>query len=590
MKALSKVFFPGLSIVKKMVIGYFILVFVPVTGFGLYYYNQLYESMIEDYASGKQQIIEQAYSNLRMDLLQLESNYVLFQYNPNVIQYLSGLYESEWEYVYYFRKDISPLLSFALYGNSNIKDIRIYKDNEQVFRVPDQIVTREELPDRVRDEIGMLTPGEGKWAYNQANSREWSMVFYQNLYAERFTRLVGVLAVQVDQSLENRFIETLSNEGRAEVYVFPRDLNTTELDPELLRRVQEDSPGYFYMESEGQIVNHLYISQLGVKIAVVSQAEDVFVNMAEKRTYLYMAITGLLLLLSGMYYMLASSITKRLLRLARHMRNVGENNFIIIDQRQDQDEIGYLTNTYNTMLLRIDDLVNKIQRSELLRKEAAYKVLQAQVKPHFLYNTLETIRMLAEVNDDHDVADVAFSFGQLMRYSLSNNDDEVRLSNEINNIDHFLRIHKSRLGRRLEYHLDVAADADHIACPRFILQPLVENCIVHGLSTTRKYCEIQIRIREDEHYVYIEISDNGTGMTDERLRTVRQVLNRVVAIEAFSTNEGGHGLYNVSERIKAFYGGDSRLELDSQEGFGTTFTLILSKKGMFADVEAIGSR
>ncbi len=578
MRALSKLFFSGLSIVKKMVIGYFVLVFVPVIGFGLYYYNQLYESMIEDYASGKQQIIEQAYSNLRMDLLQLESNYVLFQYNPIVIQYLSGLYESELEYVYNFRKDISPLLSFALYGNSNIKDIRIYKDDERVFRVPDQIVERGDLPAHVRGEIEALTPGEGQWSYNQSSSQEWSMVFYQNLYTDRFTRQVGVLAIQVDQSLENRFIQTLSNEGRAEVYVFPRDMHKAELDPELLRRVQEDNPGYFYLENEGQIVNHLFISELGVKIAVVSHAEDVFVNLNEKRTYLYMAITGLLLLLSGLYYMLASSITKRLLRLARHMRHVGENNFITIDQRQDQDEIGYLTNTYNTMLLRIDDLVNKIQRSELLRKEAAYKVLQAQVKPHFLYNTLETIRMLAEVNDDHDVADVAFSFGQLMRYSLSNDDDEVKLSDEMDYIDHFLKIHKSRLGRRLEYRYDIAADTARIACPRFILQPLVENCIVHGLSTTRRFCEIRITIREDEQYVYIGISDNGTGMTEERLRTVRQVLNRVVDIEALSTSEGGHGLFNVSERVKAFYGDDSRLEVASQEGQGTTFNLILSKK------------
>src|SRR5690606_2693653 len=195
MKALSKfeAFFSGFSIVKKMIVGYFILIFVPVMGFGIYYYNQLYTSMIEDYAAGKQQILEQAYANLRMDLLQLESNYVLFQHNPSVIQYLSGTFDLEWEYVYYFRKDISPLLTFALYGNSNIKDIRIYKDSEQVFRVPDQIVPRDELPDPIRGEIGKLTPGEGKWSYNPSESQGWSMVFYQNLYAERFTKRVGVL-------------------------------------------------------------------------------------------------------------------------------------------------------------------------------------------------------------------------------------------------------------------------------------------------------------------------------------------------------------------------------------------------------------
>ena len=100
-----------------MVLGYFILIFIPVIAFGLYYYNELYTSMIEEYASGKQQIIEQAYANLRIDLLQLESNYGLFQYNSNVIDYLNGVHQSDWEYVYAFQKHIHPLLSYALYGN-----------------------------------------------------------------------------------------------------------------------------------------------------------------------------------------------------------------------------------------------------------------------------------------------------------------------------------------------------------------------------------------------------------------------------------------------------------------------------------------
>ncbi|MCI3922894.1 histidine kinase [Paenibacillus sp. TRM 82003] len=572
-----------------MVIGYFIIVFIPVSGFGLYYYNQLYESMIEEYASGKQQIIEQAYANLRMDLLQLESHYVLFQYNTNVIQYLNGAYDSDWEYVYHFRKEISPLLAFALYGNSNIKDIRIYKDNERVFTVPNQVIHREALPRPLRGEIEGLAPGNGRWFYNRANTDEWSLVYYQNLYAERFTKLVGVLAVQVDQRLEDRFIETLSNERRSEVYVFPRDSHTTTLDSGLVDRIRNEPSGYFFLENKGQIVNHLRIDQLGVKIAVVSQAEDVFVKMGEKKTFLFIAIVGLLLLLSGMYYMLASSITKRLLRLARHMRNVGENNFRIIEHRQDQDEIGYLTYSYNSMLQRMDDLVNKIQRSELLRKEAAYKVLQAQVKPHFLYNTLETIRMLAEVNDDDDVADVAFSFGQLMRYSLSNYDDEVKLGDEMKNIDHFINIHKRRLGKRLDFEYEVIPETLLHRCPRFILQPLVENCIVHGLAT-RKTCKIKIVIRETEDHVYIEVSDDGVGIPEQRLHKVKQMLSHAIDIGDFSTNEGGHGLYNVSERLKAFYGGESRLELESKEGFGTTFKLFLDKKRMLTHVEASDSR
>jgi len=589
-ESLFKAKFTGIGIVKKMVIGYFIIVFVPVIGFGFYYYNQLYESLIEEYASGKQQILEQAYSNLRMDLLQIESNYVLFQYNPIVIRYLNGLYESEWEYVYAYQKDISPLLSFALYGNSNMKKIRIYRENEAVFTVPEQIFRMEALPDAVREEIRALKPGRGKWFYNRSNANVWSLIYYQNLYAERFSKIVGVLAIEVDQRLERRFVETLSNERRSEVYVFPQDMRATPLDPEIANRIRSESAGFFFLDRKRQIVNHLDVEPLAVKVAVVSQAEDVFDKVAERRTFLLLTITALLLLLSGIYYALTSSVAKRLLRLARHMRNVGEDNFRIMDHQHDQDEIGYVTYSYNMMLQRIDDLVNKIQRSELLRKEAAYKVLQAQVKPHFLYNTLETIRMLAEVNDDHDVAEIAFSFGQLMRYSLSVNDVEVKLSNEIKNIDHYLNIHKMRLRKRLDIRFDIHVDAERIPCPRFILQPLVENCIVHGLTATRKSCRVLVKLHEDERYVYIEISDDGAGIPPERLQLIQQVLRNAVEIGEFSTDEGGHGLYNVSERIKAFYGDDSRLEVESELGFGTTFKLFLSKKGRFPHAEASGSR
>ncbi|REJ15958.1 MAG: sensor histidine kinase, partial [Paenibacillaceae bacterium] len=268
-----------------------------------------------------------------------------------------------------------------------------------------------------------------------------------------------------------------------------------------------------------------------------------------------------------------------------HMRQVGENNFKTLDHRDDQDEIGYLTYTYNSMLQRIDELVNKVQRSELLRKESAYKALQAQVKPHFLYNTLETIRMLAEANDDREVAELAYSFGQFMRYSLSSDHEQFRLSDEVRNIENYMKIQKTRLGSRLTYSISVEADIRQIPCPQFILQPLVENCIVHGLSTIRRKGAIAIRITDDHNRVRVEISDNGAGMPEQRLEEIRRLLNNRLDIKEFSTQDSGLGIYNVSERIKTYYGEDSRLEVDSKPGEGTDFRLYLNKKGMNGHVE-----
>ncbi len=575
-----------------MVLGYFILIFIPVIAFGLYYYNELYTSMLEEYASGKQQIIEQAYANLRIDLLQLESNYGLFQYNSNVIDYLSGVHQSDWEYVYAFQKHIHPLLSYALYGNSNIKHIRIYKDIEHVFTAPEYIIDRARLPEELQAELEQLLPGRGKWFHQLSASNEWFFTYYQNMYADRFSKQVGVLAVEADDRLIHKFVETLSNEGRSEVYLFTEGFSShsSDIREDLKQKIQEAESDYFFLDNQTLLVNHLMIEELGVRAAVVSQVDDIFATMNEKKRLFIMTMTGLLLILSGIYYLLTISVMKRLSRLARHMRQVGENNFKTLDHRDDQDEIGYLTYTYNSMLQRIDELVNKVQRSELLRKEVAYKILQAQVKPHFLYNTLETIRMLAETNEDHEVADIAYSFGQLMRYSLSNDHEQFTLRDEVKNIDHYMKIQKIRLGRRLAYEFIVETDVEQIPCPQFILQPLVENCIVHGLAVARKTCRILIHIYEDEHYVFIQISDDGVGIPQERLERIRQVLNNQLDIRDFSTYDGGHGLYNVSERIKSFYGEDSRMEIASQPNAGTVFKLYLNRKGMFKHAEAVGSR
>lgn len=581
--------FSKMSIVKKLTVGYFIIIFIPVICFGFYNYNQMYDTMITDYAYGRQQIIEQSYSTLKMDLLQMESKYELFQYNNNVIKYLEGQFQTDLDYAYFYLMQIKPLLSYALYGNPHIQDVRLFTENESVFKVLEKIMDWNTIPDEHKKDLVDLLPGKGVWIYDLTDSYEWSIVYYQNLYAQYFTKKVGVLEIQVNDQLLENFLNTLSNEGRSEVHLLPKNMNGhSSLDDELLQRIADQATGFFFLDNKRLIVNHLFIDELDVIVAVISHAEDVFTNKTERQTVLILTIAGLLVILSMIYYMIASSITKRILRLARHMRNVGEDNFRMIHDRQDQDEIGYLTSTYNLMLQRIDELVNKVQRSELLRKEAAYKVLQAQVKPHFLYNTLETIRMLAEQNEDYEVAEITFSFGQLMRYSQLNRNEDVTLSDEIKYINHYMKIHKMRLGPRLDYTFDIKLNTKRIPCPQFILQPLVENCIVHGLSLNKPF-QINIKIFEDEHYVYVEISDNGVGIPYERLQLVRKILDNSMPIRQFSTGEGGQGLYNVSERIKAFYGEDSQMFVESEEGVGTTFKLNLNKKGMFKHVEAVSS-
>lgn len=251
------------------------------------------------------------------------------------------------------------------------------------------------------------------------------------------------------------------------------------------------------------------------------------------------------------------------------------------DRLDVQDEIGFLTATYNSMVSRMDELINNVHRAELRNKEAAYKVLQAQIKPHFLYNTLETIRMVAISNNDQEAAKLAFWFGKLMRYSLSSNQDQTLLSMEFEIAVFYLNIHKMRLQDRLTYSIDLKADADRIACPRFILQPILENVIVHSVSSTLRPIHIDIQAIETSDDIRITVTDNGNGIPPDRLRAIQA---RLVSTpdDAEDRTGGGVGLVNVNERIKSFFGDRSRIDIASEDGKGTTLCMIMTKREVSA--------
>ena len=202
-------------------------------------------------------------------------------------------------------------------------------------------------------------------------------------------------------------------------------------------------------------------------------------------------------------------------------------------------------------------------------------MLQAQIQPHFLYNTLETMRMLARASGDSTVADMAYSLGDLLRYSLSKQ-DETTLQDELNNVKAYLSIHQIRMSD-LYYEIVPEEGLMTLKCPRFILQPLVENSIIHGVSKRRGAKRIDIRFAIEQDYAIIEVSDNGSGISEEKLSILRQVLAGE-AVGGMQTQGTGIGLINVAERVKAYFGGQSGVMFNSAPGEGTVCSLRLYLK------------
>ncbi|MEC2344955.1 histidine kinase [Paenibacillus barengoltzii] len=573
-----------MSIMRKMIFGYVILIFIPVIVFGYLYYSQIYNNLTKQFVESRQKILEQAYANLKTDFTRIQSVQRMLQYNPYVTDYLDGIYQTDAENVYVFLRYIRPLYTQLFFAHPEIKSIEIYNMKDDVFPIPDHFLDRSQLDPQREEIVRDLKAGSGIWVFADSNTSE--LIYYQYLYNTQYTERIGLLEMRVSSRLIADFYKGAGVEGNWAAVLLPKEgeprianIGGINFNEKTLRQLQaEESP---FSIDRKTIINQLEIDELGVRLFVIGEVHSVFQSIKQREQVMVMIIVLLLLVLSVTYYMLATNITKRILRLARHMRNLDDENLkqrmIKHDRLNSNDEIGFLTETYNTMLQRMDELINNVHRAELRNKEAAYKVLQAQIKPHFLYNTLETIRMIAESNNDKEVADISFWFGRLMRYSLTSEQDVTVLEKEIEMVTFYLNIHQMRLQSRLTYEIDVAVNADSIVCPRFILQPLIENSVIHGASAIIRPVHIRLHASEDEREIRIVLQDNGNGISAEKLAVIQSRLSgHHVATEAQS--EGGVGLMNVNERIKSFFGGDSRIEISSEPGKGTSLWIFITKR------------
>ncbi|KQX68991.1 MULTISPECIES: sensor histidine kinase [unclassified Paenibacillus] len=580
--------FQNLSIVKKMAIGYIVIIFIPIISFGLFLYNQNYNSFLEEYAQGRQKIVNQVLNNLNVSTVQIESAYQLFQNNSNTIAYLSGNYRTDFDQVSNFLTYIRPLFSYILSSNRLIDGMTIYMEqqNGMVFR-PEMARMDESKLD---ESIKKLPLGIGKWiTINNGSNPDINLHFVHKIGNRNFEQDIGLLDIKVTSKLIKPLLESLNLNNRSNLYVLDQDHQVISLvkkiplsqdsEQALFADVLQSNAKYSYQQVNGNkmLIESFYAEGLKLQFVMIEQVDDVFIGIKKNKYVLVLTVSILLLLLSGIYYLIASSITKRILKLSKHMRRVDENHFPLYHGEINKDEVGHLTSAYNAMIRRMDELVNTVHRSEMLRKESAYLMMQAQIKPHFLYNTLESIRMIAEANDDPEAAEMSYTLGKLFRYSLSGTKSETSLREEVENVKDYIKIQQIRLADRLQVSFDIDADIDNFNCPHYMLQPIIENSIVHGIANVRKQGLLSIRIWEDSTCMFIAVEDSGAGIEEERLVLIQGVLTGKMDVQHLQTDGGGLGIFNVNERVKMFFGEGSGIQLESKLNVGTTCILKLAK-------------
>ena len=272
---------------------------------------------------------------------------------------------------------------------------------------------------------------------------------------------------------------------------------------------------------------------------------------------------------------ISKSITESIRVLLHRMSSFTlDFNYKVIVPKS-RDEVGMLTLKFNTMAEKINDLFHTVYHEKLLKQQAEYrtlqfeyKALQAQMNPHFLYNTLESIYSLAKIKGEEEIGEMIYLLGKLLRESLGRKGDEITLGEEIEFVRNYLSIHEIIYGDRIA--VEYATDERLAGCrvPKFILQPLIENAIVHGIEEKPGKALIRISSREEEGRLLLEVADNGVGMEAEK---VERLLNpeRDGAPPEGNKKHTNVGVISVHKRIRILYGDGSGLEIRSRPGEGT---------------------
>ena len=293
--------------------------------------------------------------------------------------------------------------------------------------------------------------------------------------------------------------------------------------------------------------------------------ENIFKGISMMNTLLIVSFVIIFFTTTFIGINFAKQITKPIIILSKKMNNIQNGDFNIkdIDKIPNEycDEVGQLNNDFLVMADKIDTLIKENYLKQILIKETQLKALQDQINPHFLYNTLNSINWEAKINKQDKISTMVNSLGNLLRNSINNKNDIIKLYEEIDLVKDYIAIQKIRYEDRLEFKVNVDDDIKECNILKLIIQPIVENSIKYGLENLIGVCEVEIKAFKENNTLQIEVIDNGIGVSDEFIEKFKRG-----EIESKGT---GIGLRNIEERIKLFFGEEYGLEINRRSDRGT---------------------
>lgn len=285
------------------------------------------------------------------------------------------------------------------------------------------------------------------------------------------------------------------------------------------------------------------------------------------KTYLWIAALALIFALL-FSVQLSASVAEPIRKLTQTMQCVEDGDLHVRCHVSSRTELGQLSDSFNHMIAKTAELMDERLRIEEQKRKSEWKALQAQIQPHFLYNTLDSIIWMSHAGRNEEVVEMTSALAQLLRSSIGDGSDTNTLEKELAHVRSYLTIQKMRYNEKLQYAIDMDPQTGGCLLPKLVLQPLVENAIYHGIKLKQGGGTVRIESLLEEDRLLITVEDDGVGMTQEQLETVLEK-------KEADGESSKLGVYNVNERLQLFFGPDAAMKYYSTPGRRTMVMLVL---------------
>lgn len=576
--------------VREQLMGIYILVLlIPILIIGVYLTRLLcdmvMEKSINEAAVNIERVRERLNEKIRIATVVAENLYV----DEKLKDILSTQYQSPQSTINSYN-DFQEIPTY-LKHYVELSSIRIYTTNTTLLNNSNFIQATPEIQSTTWYQEAIQRGSQMEWFYKYDEYKKQYYISLIRCLKDRENNILGVLTISLDT---NQIGAIIKDEPYDTMIVFNGDIVTTSGDSTILARevnhirtlkVEEEKNFKLKTEStegEGYVIFTSYkpmkATHSEIEICMYMAVKSV---TGETRKIITKSLSIILvstLLASILIISFIKKFSGRIFLVKREMAKVVEGNFDIMPSISGNDEIGELYEDIYQTVESVQALVkeiyeSKVQKEELKRrqKEMQFEMLASQINPHFLYNTLETIRMKALCSGEVELAQVVKMLSKLLRRNLEVSERSVTIASEIEMMKAYLAIQKFRFGERITYEIECETGVEKYQILPLLLQPIIENAFIHGLERKPGEGCVACRIFTEDHQLKIVVKDNGLGMDKERLEKLVASLENNKSKEKVSRV----GLRNIYERIKIYYGEAYGITIVSERDKGTKVTVSL---------------